>query len=520
MSAHYLPALDTPSVNSTAALLGSVQGKGVKLWLENGQLRYEAPLGTLDQREMQRLKASRNELIAFLEETRGASSLGPRAEPRRPVLLAYSQLAHWREHRLEERPHVRQIAAATRVRGPLSIATLRHSISEVVRRHEALRTQIVFREGSLAQVVHPAREYELQIDDMTALPRQGRLDDEVQHAIERHILEPVNVLTDSLFALRLLKLAEDEHVLIVTMEHIISDGFSRGLLLRDLWNGYAQLASGASVALPEVRIQLADFASWQRTTERTRLIRHSAYRQERLQGFGRSIFPDEATSLAGEHRPGWGSVPVRIDREVTAALRERCRALRTTPAMAAFSAYAALVLRWCRQSKAVIRYQTDGRTLPGIENTLGYFASPLYLRLGARDGDSLDDLTQCLTEELCDAYEHIDYGYMDAQPERADFLRTCAFNWQPRKFTREAAGDGAIVCSPIQFAHPMMKSLERDAEPTLMLFDGADEILGTVYFPSQRFSHATMQRFARNFPLFVTALLERPQTCIADLRLV
>lgn len=510
------------SMDRIADVLGSVRKKGVRLWSVNGQLHYKAPKGALTQEEIERLRVSRGQIVALLERATGAETAESRLAPRPRfdrAPLAFSQLAHWHLYRLSERRAIRQIASATRLHGRLNIDALQKSVAEIVHRHDALRTRIVVCDGIPIQEISESSDCEPTMDDLTALSESFR-EVQVKRQIEQLIVEPIDVSVGPLFGIRLLRLRDDEHVLIVAMEHMISDAFSMNILLRDFFTVYMQALKGRTFSLPAIPVQFADYAVWQRNAQKSWIEKHGAYWNECLTGCQRLRFPEDQR-LQTATRLGWGTVSLQIGRNLKAELREWCRLRRTTLVMSVFTAYVGLVLRWCDVSSAVIHYVTDGRVSPKIENTIGFFASVLYLRIGLLEDDNFVDLMNRVTEEYCKAYEHADYSYMAAQAPRPEFTRNTGFNWVPQGSKIDLSdldgSEDAITCSPIRFAHPMVRNLELDGEPFVLLFDADDEIVGDVYFPVNRFSVDTMERFGRNFLVFIRALLRQPEKRVKDI---
>lgn len=506
-------------MSSIVDVLGSLRSKGVRLWSENGQLHYKAPKGALNQEEIERLRVSRGQIVALLETGIGADAAEPRREPRARLdraPLAFSQLAHWHWYELSERCAIRQIASATRLRGRLNVDALQKSVTEIVRRHDALRTRIVVLDGVPMQEISELGDCKVSVDDLAAASESHR-ETEIVRIIEQHILQPIDVAVGPLFGMRLLKLRDDEHVLIVAMEHMIADEVSMNILLRELFTAYAQALQGRTFSLPAIPIQFADFAVWQRDTQKAWLENRGPYWAKRFAGCRRLRFP-AVKDLSGV---GWGVVPVRIAGHLKAKLREWCRLKHTTLAMSVFTAYVGFVLRWCNASESVIRYQSDGRVSPKIENTIGFFASVLYFRMKLREDDSFLDLLNQVTEEYCKAHEHADSSYMAAQVPRLEFTRNTVFNWVAQGSKIDLfhldGSDNAITCSPIPFAHPMLKNLELDHEPGILLYDADEEVVGYVYFPLNRFSTDMMERFGRNFLGFIEALLRQPEGRVKDI---
>lgn len=505
-------------------VLGSFRERGIKLWSENGELHYKAPRGVLTRADIERLRTCKGQIVASLNRTavESAESRMERPGPGARAPLAFSQLARWRSLQDGELPRLRQIASATLLRGRLNVAALHRAIVEIVRRHEALRTRIVVRDGLPWQEIAEVDDVELSVDDLATVPTHLQ-SLEVKRLIEELILEPVELATGPLFGVRLARLSAVEHVLIVAMEHLVSDASSLAILERDLFTAYAQAVRGRAFSLPKIRLQFADFAVWQRNVQNTWIARHSAYWNERLEGCKRLRFPQTIDS-PGVPGLGWESVAIQFGRSLRTELQEACRQRHTTLVMGALTAFVALGMRWCDASQALFQYQSDGRTHPEIENTIGFFTSALYLRVALHPDDRLVDLLSRLTQEYCAAYEHADASYIASQVPAPEFTRSAVFNWVPqgsRSDLSELNGTAdAIVCSALPFAHPMLKRLEFDREPGLLLFDTDDDVVGGVYFPLRRFSVATMERFSRNFLMFVELLLRQPEIRIRDVQLL
>jgi len=424
-------------------------------------------------------------------------------------------------NRLSERPAIRQVASATRITGPLRIDELRNSLAEVVRRHEALRVRIVVRDGTPLQQVGEAGLVGLDFQDLTGTPRV-RLETEVQRWIEKTIMQPTDLSTGPLWVARLLKLSQEEHVLVVALEHLISDAYSVGLVVQELFTSYRQLARGDEPSLPRINVQFPDYAAWQTRMRESWLADHGEYWHQRLMNCKRVRFPEDR-DMSTEHQGGWGAIALCIDPVLREQLAELSRARRTTVAIAVFTAYAALALRWSGVSDAVLQFETDGRASHTLENSVGYLASTLLLRIEHRVGDSFADLIESVMIEYRNAQEHADLGYLAAQMPRPGYACNAAFNWVPQKSRitppeSPAHGD-TLTCVPVLFTHPMLKDDDRDNEPVLMLYDRDSGVDGAICFPKNRHSFAQMERFAANFRIFLGVLAGRSDVKIQNIAL-
>jgi len=517
------PPFPIESFESAAEVLGRIRDKGVRIWSTNGQLHYKAPKGALTAEDVERLRTSKGQIVALLERASTEASVTTLPE-RRPAVtrshLTYAQLAHWQVYRLAERPTVRQVASATRLRGNLNVELLRVSLAEVVRRQSALRTRIVTVDGIPHQEIDPPNPLDLPAIDLSALWETFR-EVETRRRLDQLILEPINPATGPLFGIRLLKLTDDEHALLIAMEHTISDGYSINLFVRELLTAYTQVVQGRAVSLPPVSIQLADYAEWQRSVTSSWLEKHGEYWNTHLASCPRVRFPEDREQVT-TNQLGWGTVTFQIEPTLRDELREWARVRQTTLVMTVFTAYAALILRWCQVSDMVIQYVADSRVRPELENTIGFFASMLYLRVRLSDQDSFVDLLSHLTNEYCQAYEHADFSYLESRTPRPPFAANAILNWIPQgtpTAPRDLTGSNhQLTCSPIAFENPMLDIHERDSEPVLLLYDTDETILGRLHFPRDRFSPALMESLAAAFLRFLEALLRRPDARIPSVR--
>lgn len=503
-------------------IVHSFRRKGVRLEVRDGRLHYKALRGTIDPEDIETLRQSKSAIMSFLERSQGAemtAASGMEQSQRYYFPLSFTQLARWHSYRLHERRSTRQVASAMRLRGRLDIDALRKAVTEIVRRHDALRTRIVLKNGIPFQETSESCDWLFSVDVPTEWPRR-REEADISRLIHQFITEPIDLASAPLLGVRLVGLEPDHHLLIVAMDHMISDGTSLNILLRELSLAYSQIITGRNVALPTIPIQFTEFAVWQRATEESWRKKHGAYWQERLAGCSRLRFPVDPLA-SGETRVGWGTIPIRIESHMTAELRDWSRRKNTTLAMSLFAAYAAFVLRWCHSIEGVIRYQSDGRGSPDLEHTIGQFTTALYLRLRTDKNCTFLDVVTRAMNAYCEAYEHMDFSFLAAQSPRPEFTRNTIFNWMPQGPTVDISVlDGtpqALASSPVRFEDPLVRSLDIDNEPSILLLDAGDEILGDVYFPLSRFSRQGMHSFARSMVSFTEQLLRHPESRVWDI---
>ncbi|HWK74457.1 MAG TPA: condensation domain-containing protein [Povalibacter sp.] len=496
-----------------ADILATAHRNGVRLWLEGDRLRYSGPPGALAPEHLSDLRTHRNQIIILLQQANGVADERPdfaRCAGLQRAPLAYTQQARLNLYRLNERRPMRTLGTTVRIKGRLNLDALRRSVGAVFERHDALRTRIVFNDDVATQEVGNVLEPGLRIDDLSALPTAAR-DAAASHLIDEFASEPIDLRAAPLVAVRLLKLSDNEHLFVVAMEHMISDMASIGIFVRELFALYTQAVKGEPLRLPPVVAQFPQYAAWQRGREQVWLEKHAAY-WNRLISCQRLRFPEDHDLVrdAAAH-PVWAVVTTQIDSAMLADLRKWCRSRRTTLVMSVFTAYVALVLRWCDTQQAVFQFQSDGRN-PDLANTIGFFASALYLHGGpladGRFADLLKSLEQAYSQATADS------AYLAALLPAPDLTRSTMFNWIPLRSSIDVSDleetCDAIVCDSAPFARLMSSDVEVDQEPSITLFAFDDRIDASIYFPAGRFEYAKMERFSRNLLRFVRALLAEP----------
>ena len=177
--------------------------------------------------------------------------------------LSFAQQRLWFLDQLEPGSHAYNMPGAVRISGSLDQAALEKSLDEIVRRHETLRTTFPLRGGEPVQVVAAPAPLNLPVTDLRELPL-GEREAQLDEILTREAHEPFDLARGPLLRVKLVRQADDEHVLLVTMHHIVSDGWSLDLFLRELATLYQAYTEGAESPLPQLQIQYADFASWQR----------------------------------------------------------------------------------------------------------------------------------------------------------------------------------------------------------------------------------------------------------------
>ena len=504
-------------MDNVAELLISVRSKGIEIWVADGRLHYRIPKDRVAHEELEALRKSKDKIIALLQMSVRTDLLQPRPvhRPRSDIApLAFSQIAHWNMYNLGTRRVIRGVAQAVQIQGIIDSHLLQDSVNRIVRRHDALRTQIV-RAGEIpSQKIVEHAGCSVRVEDLSKMAGHLR-DDWARHVIGNVILELIDVSSDPLTVILLLRRSREDHILFTTMEHSVSDGVSAGIFVNELLTAYEQEALGCEESLPVESIQFSEYAAWQRSVEPVLYEQRGLYWYTRLCGCDRVSFPQSVPEAEWESS-GWSRLPIYIEKELKEMLSTWCRLHKTTLVMSVLTAFSTLIFKWCGVRDTVIPFQYDGRSSTLLSGTIGYVAYPLYLRVELAPEDTFVDLLSKLTHEFYSAHQHADLSYLESRNPRAGFTRNALFNWIPQRMpddrsTYSRRGDNHLMVSRFAFEHPGLKTLDRDTEPMIGLSDLGDCIIGGINFSRRSQSIKSMERFALNLKAILRLLIEDPK---------
>ncbi|HEX6861849.1 MAG TPA: condensation domain-containing protein, partial [Thermoanaerobaculia bacterium] len=343
---------------------------------------------------------------AVAEARRGTATRLPslRPTPRGGLLpLSFPQQRLWFMDRLSPDSHTYNIPAAFALRGPLDVAALTRAIAGVVDRHEVLRTRFVEVDGQPWQEILPAGTFSMPFVDLSGLPEETRQRDLAR--LGREEAERPFVLADGpLLRAGLVRLAAGEHVLLLTLHHIASDGWSEAILDREL----SALYEGAS--LPELPVQYADFAVWQRSWPEEVLAGQVDWWTRRLTGLSNLEVPTDRARPPVQTFRG-ETVEVTVPPALAAALRDLSRARRSTLFITLLAAWQALFHRITGQSDVAVGSPVANRNRPEIEGLIGFFVNMLALRTDCCGDPSFGELLDRVRRTALEAYDHADVPF-------------------------------------------------------------------------------------------------------------
>jgi len=439
----------------------------------------------------------------------------------RPLPLSFAQERLWFLHRLDPGSTTYNMHVPLRLRGPLDVAALERALGEIVRRHESLRT--VFRDvdGLPAQVVAPAAGFALPVDDLSALDDAER-EAELRRRVEDAARRPYDLAAGPLFRAALLRLGEEDHALLLGMHHVVSDGWSVGVLFRELSALYAAYREGADSPLPELPVQYADFAAWQRGEPAGRALeRQLAYWRERLAGAPAllALPTDRPRPAVQTHRGAYEQL------DLPDALPERLRALGrsggATLYMVLLGAFQSLLTRYAGTEDVVVGTPTAGRTRRETEELIGFFVNTLVLRTDLSGDPAFRELLGRVREATLGAFEHQDVPFerlvAELQPERS--LSHSAVT-QVMFAVNDGAGGSAAELAGVRVEHA-------GAEPDTATFDLSLSLTVTprglvagARYRTDLFDRATVRRMLEHLGRVLEQVADHPDAPISRLELL
>ncbi len=458
---------------------------------------------------------------ALLEKRlRGRSEARPAEIPRRtdtgPAPLSFAQQRLWFHEQLEPGQPTYNVPIAVTLRGPLDVAALEASLHDIGRRHAILRTTFTAVNGEPAQIVAPAVDVPLTVTEAQSL---SEADVEAELAAEARV--PFDLTQGPLWRARLLRLDATEHILQLTFHHIIFDGWSLGVFFRELSALYAAHVTGQAPSLPELPIQYADFAVWQREWLQGDVIeRQLAYWQERLNG------PLPALNLPTDRpRPPIQTHNGALHRfTLPAALYARAQALAQEEGVSLFmlllATFEALLYRYTGQEDFVIGAPIANRTRSEIEGLIGFFVNTLALRGDLAGQPTFRELLDRTRRVALEAYDHQDLPFerlVEAlQPER-DLSRSPLFQ---AMFSFQHNGNAELRLPALTAAYDVIDNRTALFDLSLDIEETAEGLRGSFEYNTDLFDAATIRRMAGHFETLLAGALDQPEQPIATLPLM
>jgi amino acid adenylation domain-containing protein len=463
--------------------------------------------------------AKRALLEQRLRERDGVGSIKQtiaRRETRDPAPLSFAQERLWFLDQLDPDSRAYNQPKAIRLKGALDVAALHKALDTIVARHEALRTTFLAIDEQPVQVVSESRSVDLPTIDLSAMVGDER-DAELQRIMQVLSEQRFDFSRDLMLRSALLKLGAAEHVLLLVTHHIASDGWSSGILWRELVALYGAFSKGEPNPLPELAIQYADYSVWQRQWLQGEVLENQlSYWNHQLSGVPVLELPTDRPRPPVQSYRG-----AKESFEYSKVLSEQLQALSrkrgVTFFMTLLAAFQTLLYRYTGQVDITVGSPIAGRTRPEIEGLIGFFVNMLVLRSDLSGNPTFCELLARVRKIALGAYEHQDLPFEKLveilHPER-DLSRSplfqvmFAFQNVPSR-SRELPG---LAASPVEAKNETAKY-----DLSLYMWEGPNGLAARLEYSTDLFDAATIARMLRHFETLLHGIVNNPDKRIADL---
>ncbi|MEG4966392.1 amino acid adenylation domain-containing protein [Microcoleus sp. B6-A1] len=460
--------------------------------------------------------------VQILEQLTGnTKAVAPRPVSRlQNIPLSFAQERLWFFDQLEPGNPFYNLCGAVRITGQLNAETLRQSIEKIIERHEILRTAFAGGEKELIQVIFDAKNFPLPLRDLSHLPPAER-EKEAQKMSAEEALLPFDLTQANLLRAKLLRLSETEHTLLLSAHHIIFDGWSLGIFLRELAAFYEGFTNNKLAAIPPLQIQYADFATWQRQQMQGEILETQlTYWKQQLSGSAAVLnLPTDFSRPAVQSYKG-GRQLFELPEHLTEAIRQLSRREKTTLFMTLLAAFKTLLYRYTGQEDILVGSPIASRNSSETESLIGFFVNTLVLRSDLTGNPTFRELLARIREVSLGAYAHQELPFEklveELQPNR-DLSHSPLFQVM---FAFQNASEFALELPDLSLNCQQIHSGTANFDLTLELEATATGIRGWFEYSIDLFEAATIARMARHFQNLLKGIVANPSARLSDLPLL
>jgi amino acid adenylation domain-containing protein len=436
------------------------------------------------------------------------------------LALSYAQQRLWFLDQMEPDNPFYNIPVAVRIEGELNIEALERSFSELVRRHEALRTTFSVVEGDPVQVINSAERVSLPIYDLSHLEEDQR-EQQAEALVKEEWQMPFDLSAGPLLRVKLIKMSKDEHIAMMTIHHIVSDGWSTGVLIKEVAALYEAYCRGEESPLPELEVQYADFAAWQREYLRGEVLDQQInYWKQQLEGAPAVLdLPTDRPRPAVMTLRGAVSY-FTLPEELSQGIKRLSNKEGATLFMTLLAAFKVLLYRYTRQTDIPIGTPIAGRNREETEGLIGFFVNTLVLRSEIDGRGSFREALKAEREVALKAYAHQDLPFErlveELQPERS-MSHSPVFQVM---FVLQNAPREKMEVTGITLREMSMGSETAKFDLTLVMSEAGDRIGGGFSYSTDLFDDVTIKQMQLHYEKLLNSILAQPDVSLDDLEMI
>ena len=508
-------------MKTTQQFLSDLDNLNIKLWLDGDRLRCNAPKDALTSELKVELQTRKEEILDLIRKINSLSS--PDRATIIPVSrtenlpLSFAQQRLWFLAQLEPESPFYNEFTAFKLSGQLNISIFKQSLAAIIRRHEPLRTTFSTNSaGKPVQIIQPIAEIPLPIIDLEPLNLTSQ-QQEIEKLASIEAQKVFNLEQDLLLRVTLLKLNSSEHIVLFTTHHIVTDGWSTEILIKEIATLYQAFLTGKPSPLPELSIQYADFALWQREwLQGETLSTQLNYWQQQLQNLPRIDLPTDYPRPAKTAYQGAAST-FELSPALTVAIKTLAQQEGVTLFMLLLAAFQVLLSRYTDREDIAVGTPIANRNRGEIEGLIGFFANTLVLRTNLEGNPSFRELLQRVRELTLAAYTHQDLPF-EKLVEELKVERH--LNHNPLfdvMFTLETNSGEELKLPGLTLSY--LEAENETAIFDLILSIGETEtgLTGAIRYSTELFKQSTIERMIGHLETLLAAITANPQTPLSDL---
>ncbi|HEY4461736.1 MAG TPA: condensation domain-containing protein, partial [Streptosporangiaceae bacterium] len=433
--------------------------------------------------------------------------------------LSFAQQRLWFLDQFEPGSAEYVVPSAVRLRGRLDVGALNAALTGLVARHESLRTTFDSVDGQGVQLIHPPYEVQVPVLDLSALADSQR-DAELTTILAGECTRPFDLRHGPLMRTQLIRIADDDHVLALTMHHIITDGWSMGITSGELSVLYRAAVGREQASLPPVPIQYADYAVWQRARlSEGALQEHLGYWREQLRGVAPLELPADRPRPA-VRTPTAASQDFTVPAEVTRRLKQLARRCDGTLFMVLVAACQVLFHRWSGQDDIAVGTAVSGRERAELEDVVGFFVNSVVLRSTVTGQRTFRDFLSDVRETALDAFAHQDVPFervvdelgLPRDPSRSPVFQAMVV------LQNTPSRAGGLPGLTAEMVDPPVAAVGTDVLADFQEHDGG--LAGSLTYSTDLFDAGTVERLVRHLRVLLEGIAAYPDRPVGELPLL
>ncbi len=520
--------MKTTTENIDQLLLELSQRK-IKLWLEGDRLRYKAPKNALTPGLLSQVKEHKANIIAFLQSAAEITSTQlptiVKIDRDAQLSLSFAQQRLWFLHQFEPESSSNNMPVVVQITGLLDINVLERSISEVVARHEVLRTTFPSKQGKPQLVIAPAQPFSLPLIDLRDLSKDER-DAKAFRLATEEAHKPFDLANELMLRVKLFRLQDDEHLLLWNLHCIVCDGASSDVFYQDLTAIYTAFVAGKPSPLSKLTIQYVDFAHWQRQWLQGEVLASQlSYWKQQLDNLPPALkLPFDRPHPKGVLTYKGDRAALMLPKTLNTELDRLSQKLGATLFMTLLAVFEILLYRYCQQEDILLSFASASRGQVETERLIGFFSNTLMLRTNLTDKLTFKEALARVRQASLEAYAHQDLPFEKLIEELRPNTRQERSPLFQVKFAlnppwSEGRGMASVKLPDVTFTSLFGYIYHGKTKYDLTLvMREQDEGLGMVFdYNADIFNASTIEKMLEHFHNLLKGIVNDPDCCLQDL---